>query len=508
MRAHTSGFKEQIKELGREIDSKITYGSNVIYAEDLFSVVPVLNADILKSVMKQLDFESSIQVPVNTVLKYEFGLKVNGGYEYLNYGNYVVYSCEYNEDTHTYEHTCYDSMLFSMKEYTTLQNGVFPMTIREYITNLCLDCGLVFKNANDNFANYNKIIDNDLYANLGYTYRDIFDELAQVTASAICIDLNDQVEIRYINETNDVIDGEYLKNINVKFGEKYGPVNSVVLSRSGESDNIYLRDEDSISTNGLCELKIIDNQIMNFNNRSEYLNDILEKVKDLEYFINDYSSTGVLYYELLDRYSVKIGDNTYSCLMLNDEPKITQGIVEDIFAELPKDSVTDYTKADKTDQRINKAYIIVDKQNQEINSLVQKIDKNSEQITTTTQKVNGFEISVKEVQTSIDTVAGEVSTLSGKITDMTYNFGTKGLAIGTSQDSNNSLLDNTGIKVYNYDELNAIFNNKGSGIDKLIVTGTAQIGYLRFVKSTKNGKPVTKIFNLNQVIEDLHDLEV
>jgi hypothetical protein len=136
------------------------------------------------------------------------------------------------------------------------------------------------------------------------------------------------------------------------------------------------------------------------------------------------------------------------------------------------------------------------------------VSQNSEQLAQTTEAVNGFESEVKGIQNSIDTVAGEVSTLSGKITDMTYNFGTKGLSIGTSQDSNNSLLDNTGIKVYNYDELNAIFNNKGSGIDKLIVTGTAQIGYLRFIKSTKNDKPVTKIFHLNQVIEDLKDLEV
>lgn len=118
------------------------------------------------------------------------------------------------------------------------------------------------------------------------------------------------------------------------------------------------------------------------------------------------------------------------------------------------------------------------------------------------------EKNIKNQQKVCDELNNKVVGIEGTLKDMSFNFGTKGLAIGTSQDSNNSLLDNTGIKVYNYDELNAIFNNKGSGIDKLIVTGTAQIGYLRFVKSTKNGKPVTKIFHLNQVIEDLHDLEV
>ena len=124
------------------------------------------------------------------------------------------------------------------------------------------------------------------------------------------------------------------------------------------------------------------------------------------------------------------------------------------------------------------------------------------------QTVNDFDISIKNVQKSLETANGTIQTLEGTITDMSFNFSTKGLKIGTSADGNNSLYDNKGIRVYNYEKLNAIFNNKGSGIDKLIVTGTAQIGYLKFVKSTKNGKKVTKIYHLKELIEDLEDLEV
>ena len=125
-----------------------------------------------------------------------------------------------------------------------------------------------------------------------------------------------------------------------------------------------------------------------------------------------------------------------------------------------------------------------------------------------TQTVNDFDISIKNVQKSLETANGTIQTLEGTITDMSFNFSTKGLSVGTSTDANNSLLDNTGIRVYNYEKLNAIFNNKGSGIDKLIVTGTAQIGYLKFIKSTKNNKKVTKIYHLKELIEDLEDLEV
>lgn len=147
-----------------------------------------------------------------------------------------------------------------------------------------------------------------------------------------------------------------------------------------------------------------------------------------------------------------------------------------------------------------------------VNEQGEKIGDLQVQQSQVTQTVNDFDISIKNVQKSLETANGTIQTLEGTITDMSFNFSTKGLSVGTSTDANNSLLDNTGIRVYNYEKLNAIFNNKGSGIDKLIVTGTAQIGYLKFVKSTKTvknvTKKVTKIYHLKELIEDLEDLEV
>ena len=155
--------------------------------------------------------------------------------------------------------------------------------------------------------------------------------------------------------------------------EKYGPINSIVLSRSAESDNVYLRDEDSVTKNGLCELKIIDNQVMNWEDRSDYLQDILSRLNGIYYYLNDFSSTGICYYDLLDRYNVKIGDNVYSCIMLNDEINITQGLEENIHTDMPMETETDYTKADKTDRRISNVSLIENKQQKKINALANKI---------------------------------------------------------------------------------------------------------------------------------------
>ena len=407
MKIHTNDFKNELIKFGREIDCIISYELNgetiELGAAELNTITSHYEGSILKSVMKQLDIETNVEIPKETVLNCQFGLKVNGEYEYLNFGNYVVYNVEKQEDTKDYKIICYDKILYSMKPYENM-NITYPITIRNYINQICNKLGLTFKNINDEFANYDREINVELYLDsegndLGYTFRDVLDELAQATASTICInETTDELEIRYINNTNDLIDEYYLKDVNVKFGEKYGPINSIVLSRSADSDNVYLRDDESIEENGLCEIKIKDNQIMNFNNRSDYLPDILEKLDGLEYYINDFSSVGIAYYNLCDRYNVSIDNNVYSCIMFNDEFKITQGLEEIIHTELPEESETDYTKADKTDRKINQTYLIVDKQNQTIQSLVSEVGDYSDRISTVEQDVESISQTVRDFE--------------------------------------------------------------------------------------------------------------
>ena len=389
MKTHTNNFKNEIKKFGRQLDSKITYivGSEEVElgTDKLNSITPHYEGAILKSVMKQLDVDSNEDIPVGTEINYQFGVLVGNSYEYLDFGNYIVYSSEKQEDTKSYKIVAYDKMLYSMKSYEDM-SITYPITVRSYLNTICTHLGLTFANASDTFANYDREIPNEMYldsegGDLGYTFRDVLDELSQVTAGTICINSDDELEIRYINDTNDTINEEYLKDINVNFGEKYGPINSIVLSRSAESDNVYLQDEESVEENGLCEIKIKDNQIMNGNDRADYLEDILDTLDGIEFYLNDFSSTGICYYDLCDKYNVSIDNNTYPCIMFNDEVLVTQGLQENIFTERLEESETDYTKADKTDRRINQTYIIVNKQEQEIEALAEKIIDVSNTIT-------------------------------------------------------------------------------------------------------------------------------
>ena len=534
MKAHTNDFKNAIKLHGKQLDSKITYSSDgetiELGVEQLNSITPHYEGGILKSVMRGLSIDSNVEVPKGTVLNFQFGVLVGNSYEYIDFGNYVVNTIEKKEDTNSYSIECCDKMLYSMVDYDST-NITYPITVRSYINAICNKIGLTFKNSNDTFVNYDKEIPNELYSNIGYTFRDVLDELAQVTASTICInESDDELEIRYIaneqqveylikdmqnnqdvSETiftmdtenytaeqlidgienpgqifnfinnsqtlgyivfisngqilltmssrigvykpdgtafgnvssshiylwylkahivngspsftgsyilNDltlntkygdlelddnmaiwelntsyypssiiwncmkvlnieaqqmIIDKEYLKDVDVNFGERYGPINSIVLTRAGGADSVYLQDQQSITQNGLCELKIEDNQIMNGNDRADYLTGILAKLKGLEYYTNDFTSTGITYLELCDRYNVIIGENTYPCIMFNDEIDITQGLEEIIHTNMPEQSETDYKYASKDDRQINQAYVIAKKNEAEIEALASKV---------------------------------------------------------------------------------------------------------------------------------------
>lgn len=409
MKAHTIDFKNQLTELGRELRGVITY-NDVTLEEEIYSITPHYNADLLKSVMKQLDIELSVDIPLNTIINCQIGIKVNNNYEMLNYGNYVVYKSEKQEDTNTYKLTCYDKMLYSMKQNEDL--GVeYPIKIKDYLIALGNKIGLSV--ANTTFYNQDMKIPGELYLGQDYTYRDILDEIAQATGSIICLNENDEIQVKYPTQTNDTIDEEYLKDVNVDFGQMYGAINTIVLSRSGESDNIYY--PETLPENPI-EIKIKDNQIMNFNNRSDYLPGIYNALNGLYYYINDFTSTGILYYDVGDLYNVKIGENTYQCLMLNDEVNVTTGIEEIVHTDLPEKTETDYSKADKTDMRINKTYLIVDKQNQKIESVVNNVTEQNNKISQITQTVD--EINSKISDIADITTYGESDRAEVELTDV------------------------------------------------------------------------------------------
>ena len=309
MKAHTNDFKEEIKKLGRQLNSKITYTIDnqeiELGSEDLNSVTPHYESNILKSVSKQLDVDSNIDIPVGTIINYQFGLLVNGAYEYINYGNYIVYKSEKQEDTNSYKLTCYDKMLYAMKDYENL--GIsYPITIKDYLVALCTKIGLTL--GTGSFVNDTKQIQNEKYLDsegnsLGYTYRDVLDEIAEVTASTILINNNDELELRYIEDDQYATDTKTGGNeIYIPDAKEQENIISYSVDGATEQDGTPTPDnpvevKTIPSIMNLFDNSIVKTQQANYNTITD---ETILTGKKLTYTGSTTTSTRVLIYSIMD----------------------------------------------------------------------------------------------------------------------------------------------------------------------------------------------------------------
>ena len=214
MKKHTKNFKKEISTFGRQLDNKIAVlGTELVLGkEDLYSITPITNADLLKSVMKEVNFESKQQLSIGQEINVKSGVLVNGEYEYIDFGNYFVYKNEYKAETNTYSHVCYDKMLNTMIDYVPL-DITYPISLREYIGAIATKCGLEFANKNGTFANYDTLINEDHFSNGNYTFRDVLDYVAQLVGGWLCINDEGKLEVKYpeLARNYDSVSGE---NIN------------------------------------------------------------------------------------------------------------------------------------------------------------------------------------------------------------------------------------------------------------------------------------------------------
>lgn len=392
MKTVTSTFKNNIKSYGRQLDVIITYGNTTLTRSEINEITPQFDTDILKSAMKGMNVDCNVQIPIGTEFNVQAGVKLGDNpFEYLDFGNYIVKENEYDPNLKAYVIKAYDKMLYSMKNYEGI-DITYPCTVRDYITALCDKIGLVFANEDDEFCNYDKIVKSDYFDDT-YTYRDILDQIAQITGSIVCLNANDEVEIRYPNETNEIIDIHVLKDNNIKIGKKYGPVNSIVLSRSSDTDFIYKKDNTSIRTDGLTELKIKDNLFMNDNDRDLFLNELADELFGMTYYVCDLETTGLWYMEIADVFNIYLenreliypSDNLYpsndlypvgqlyKTMLINDNVSIGHGTSERMLIEEPVVDVSDYSKTTESDKIQRETGIIVDKKISEIDITADKI---------------------------------------------------------------------------------------------------------------------------------------
>lgn len=447
MRVHTNNFKEEINKMGRQIAGRIYYYNNfnlidendnliltegnsqiitefsnledynIINSEDIYSMSIIKNGDILQSLMKEVDFETKIELPVGIIIKVQFGVLVNNEYEYLDYGNYIIKSRSFDMVTETWSYICYDKMLLSMIKYVPL-NIIYPIKIKDYLLAICNYLGITFEYETiDDITwvpyNFEQYIYSELFENKNLTFRDILDKIAEVSGGNILINDNDNMTIVRLTPFPDeatykeTIDEKFLKDVNNNFDKKFGPVNQISITDT--STNIeYLSVPYTIpGVNEIFKVEIKNNEFAFNGHTTDIANNLVLEMHGLEYYFVDLTTAGVCYLDFLDRFKISYKNKEYPCLLLNNEITITQGIEETIFADETEKTKSDSEKFLVPITNNQELSFNLDKQKNEINSKVSKgeiissINQSAEEVQIQANKIS---LEGKEINLTSDNV--------------------------------------------------------------------------------------------------------
>lgn len=311
---------------------------------------------------------------VGKTIRIGYGLLVDGAnntYEQLDYGYFLVTEAPVKKGAETTTIKAIGKM--SEMQNADYETGIeFPCTVADLAAAIGSKFGLTVADMTT-LPNYNYEIQEDLYENISEeNYRNILSEIAGVTATmAVADDRTQQIIFKPHQTTvQGTLDYEKLKTLTV--GAHYGPVNSVVLSRTPQEDNIAIVDEQSVEDNGLTEVKLANNEIMD-DDRTAFIGNLLTAVDGIEWTGFEATTVGLGWYECGDRLEFEDDDgNQVEGIITYHKITIDGGIKEELKGVIPEETTTNYALAGGVMKTIYNTEIKVDKQGQEINLIVEE----------------------------------------------------------------------------------------------------------------------------------------
>lgn len=322
----------------------------------------------------------------------------NDAYEQIHYGYFLVTEAPIKKGAETTTIKALGKM--SEMQDADYETGItYPITIANLAATIGNRFGLTVADMSA-LPNYNYQIQEDLYENISAeNYRNILSEIAGATATMAVVD--DYTQQLYFRPHQTVVQGsldyEKLKSLTVK--AHYGPVNSVVLSRTPQEDNIAITDEQSVEDNGLTEVKLANNEIMD-DDRTAFIGNLLNAVDGVEWTGFEATTVGLGWYECGDRVEFEDDEgNQVEGIITYRKITVDGGVKEELKGTIPEETTTNYALAGGVMKTIYNTEIKVDKQGQEITSIVSRQDSFENQtnanFTSVTQNISSVVTSVQ-----------------------------------------------------------------------------------------------------------------
>ena len=433
------------------------------------------------------------------------------------FGTWYVDDLKSDEEFVTSKLSLYDVTTKFDEDYD--DSFSFPATMGEWAIWIGNKVGIPLKGT---FLNYDLVLNERPYLGNEPKYRDAVKRISKYASSYAQKNYDNTYSIRWFdNETTDIEDWESFVHSN-----QMSAINVVVLSTGDTEDNVKFPEQNPSNPH---ELRIEDDWI----NIDRYsINQaIYNQVNG--FFYTPISKLNVPYGLLNLTAGQKI--RTQDIEHIDIETYISKvrlewqgGAFDDANAwttsikmEELKETSTKLKYANSFENRVLNVERKADKNAGEISDTIQKLDNQTEKITNMQMTVDGVNISVSDIKKDVSNMQDNLSNVSDNvdnlnnnlnntnetINQMNYNFSTEALKINSGKDPVNTSINNKGVQVYNYTTLKSVINDKGAGFDDLIVTNTAQLAYLKFMKSVdENGNLCTDIHHLVSNVQKITDL--
>ena len=364
----------------------------------------------------------------------EIANPVTSGWDTVDLGEFTVTKVEFDIDKGSTMLEMFDGLGLAASRPYSLSNDLFPCTVQELAEAVATALNVTLDPNFSALPNASFTIDTNLWELINNTtLRDVVFEIAQTTGTT-AISSGDVLKFRQFTVESEVMTTSNLKTF--KIGDRWGKLNSLVLAREPQQDNILLQDDGDIDANGLTQFKIVNNQILD-KNRTTLITPIYNSIVGLTPYIGydgiELTTEGHGWYEIGDSFTVTIEGTDYT-------PFITEInlVIEGSIKEVIKSVIPDMTKINQATaggilKSIYNTEIITDKQNQQITSVVERLDQIDDEvasnyteivqmidnITTTVQSTGGGNVlknSVGYAKESDGTVSQWEATGTGTVT--------------------------------------------------------------------------------------------
>ena len=368
-----------------------------------------------QTVMKQVDLEINNENQQLLLEDQEFELYLSTYYnekEYnIKYGTFIVQKAEEENTNDNNEATCFDYMTKANQKY--IDQVSYPCTMRELAENICEQLGLTLQT--EKFRNDDFIVEDNQFVE-NETYRDVLKAIAMSAFSWARIDEHNVLRFDFNHNVEPIEELDYDQYYNLNKNEKmYGPVNKVVIGDSQiKGENVAVEDTESIATNGVHEVTILNNP---FAYTQEKRIQLIEAGKELFGFtylpINSMNTIGFIWLDCTDKIELKnMQDEVANTFVFDHTIEYDGTTLDEIASQALTETETKYTYTPETLKKLQRTEIAVDKQNQTITGIVEQTDGLNTQMTKVEQRVDGITQTVTKMGEDLD---GKITQTNSKI---------------------------------------------------------------------------------------------